>query len=54
MGDGAIPLVRIVTALEAAGYDGDYDVEIFSDDLWDSDYAALLARCRAWFACLPR
>lgn len=48
-GDGAIPLDRILPALEAAGYRGFYDVEIFSEDLWRSDYAALLARCRAWF-----
>ena len=53
MGDGVIPLDRIVAALDAAGYDGYYDVEIFSDDLWASDYSALLARCRGWFQGLP-
>jgi sugar phosphate isomerase/epimerase len=53
MGDGVIPLDRIVAALDAAGYDGYYDVEIFSEDLWQSEYPALLARCRAWFQGLP-
>jgi sugar phosphate isomerase/epimerase len=31
-GDGVLPLTPILSALEAAGYDGWYEVEIFSDD----------------------
>jgi sugar phosphate isomerase/epimerase len=49
MGDGVIPLPQIVRAIEATGYSGYYDVEIFSEELWRGDYGAMLARCRAWF-----
>jgi sugar phosphate isomerase/epimerase len=31
-GDGVLPLPRLLGALDAAGYDGFYEVEIFSDD----------------------
>jgi len=46
-GDGVIPLREIVGAVERTGYDGLYEVEIMSDDLWASDYDHLLERCRA-------
>jgi sugar phosphate isomerase/epimerase len=49
MGDGVIPLARIIRAIEATGYAGYYDVEIFSEELWRGDHVAMLARCRAWF-----
>ena len=48
-GDGVIPLPQIIGHLDACGYDGVYDVEIFSERLWDSDYPALLQQCRRWF-----
>lgn len=34
MGDGVIELRRIRAAVEAAGYTGPIEVEIFNDDLW--------------------
>lgn len=34
MGDGFIDLAALTTAVEAAGYDGDIEVEIFNADLW--------------------
>jgi sugar phosphate isomerase/epimerase len=56
-GDGTAELPSILGALEAAGWDGLYDLEIFSDDgtfgntwpdsLWAEDGAALAGRGRA-------
>jgi sugar phosphate isomerase/epimerase len=34
MGDGCIDLARMTRAVDAAGYDGDIEVEIFSAELW--------------------
>jgi sugar phosphate isomerase/epimerase len=48
-GDGVIPLPAILGHLDGLGYEGIYEVEIFSESLWKSDYTALLARCRSWF-----
>jgi sugar phosphate isomerase/epimerase len=55
-GDGALDLVSAFRALDAGGYDGWYDVEIFSDNgvfgdafpdsLWDIDAAELARRAR--------
>jgi sugar phosphate isomerase/epimerase len=35
MGDGVIDLRRIRTAVEATGYDGPIEVEIFNQQIWD-------------------
>jgi sugar phosphate isomerase/epimerase len=48
-GEGIIPLVEIIRHLDRSGYDGVYDVEIFSETLWRSPYPPLLAHCRRWF-----
>jgi sugar phosphate isomerase/epimerase len=58
-GEGAADLPAILGALEAAGWDGFYDLEIFSDNgafgaaypdsLWDLDAAALARRARGAF-----
>ncbi len=48
-GDGAVDLASILTALERAGWDGAYDLEIFSDDLWGVPGAELARRGRAAF-----
>lgn len=55
-GDGAADVPAILGALERAGWDGFYDIEIFSDNgtfgvaypdsLWDVDGAELVARGR--------
>ena len=45
MGDGIIDIPKIRTWLERAGYQGRYEVEIFSSDLWQrdqKDYIALI------------
>ncbi len=36
MGDGVIELRRLRTAVDAAGYDGPIEVEIFNQALWDT------------------
>jgi sugar phosphate isomerase/epimerase len=35
MGDGVIELRRLRGAVDAAGYDGPIEVEIFNQTLWD-------------------
>ena len=59
-GDGAADLAAILGALDGAGWDGYYDLEIFSDNgafgsaypdsLWDLDAAELARRGRDAFA----
>ncbi len=41
-----IPLDCLVGALERAGYDGYYDVELIGEEIESCDYAALLASTR--------
>ena len=54
LGDGIIPLDRIVGSLIEAGYCGYFDIQIWSEELWESDYIRLLNRCRSGFAdCIP-
>ena len=58
-GDGVADVPRILALLDQAGWDGLYDIEIFSDDgtfgtaypdsLWAVPAAELLARARAAF-----
>lgn len=54
LGDGVIPLSDFVRALDEAGFDGFYDIEILSDELWQSDYRELLQNCRKRFDALWR
>ena len=58
-GDGVLDLGAVFRTLEAGGYDGWYDVEIFSDNgafgdafpdsLWDVDPTELARRARESF-----
>ncbi len=58
-GDGCADVPRILTALDEAGWDGLYDIEIFSDDgtfgatypdsLWAADPAEVLQAARTAF-----
>jgi sugar phosphate isomerase/epimerase len=43
MGDGQIDLRALRSAVDAAGYTGDIEVEIFNQDLWDADPDQVLA-----------
>lgn len=44
-GQGTIPLQDMVGELEKCGYDGWYEVEVWSRDLWNSDYPDLIQGC---------
>lgn len=48
-GEGVLPVCEIIEQLEAGGYQGHYDLEIWSDDLWKQDYVQVLQRCRDGF-----
>lgn len=48
-GDGVIPLKPILESLLANGYTGDFDMQVWSTELWQSDYRRLLADCRGCF-----
>jgi sugar phosphate isomerase/epimerase len=52
LGDGVIPLSEIISAIESTGYQGFYDVEIMSDEVWKSDYDVLLRELKSRFARL--
>ena len=52
LGEGQIPLDAIIAALVEHGYSGYFDIQIWSDDLWRSDYTELLRRCCAQFDSL--
>lgn len=44
MGDGHIDFGPVTRAVEAAGYAGDIEVEIFNQDIWDADPRAVALR----------
>lgn len=44
-GAGALPIERIISVLESAGYDGWYETEVWSRDLWKLDHHDLIGLC---------
>jgi len=46
MGDGVIELRRLREAVEAAGYGGPIEVEIFNQKVWDTPGGEVLALIR--------
>lgn len=53
MGDGVIELRRIRAAVEAAGYDGPIEVEIFNQTIWDTPGNDVLAvMCKRFLECV--
>ena len=44
MGDGVIDLRRLREAVDATGYDGPIEVEIFNEEIWDSADEHLIDR----------
>jgi sugar phosphate isomerase/epimerase len=48
-GEGVLPVREIIEQLEAGGYQGHYDFEIWSEELWKQDYVQILQRCRDSF-----
>lgn len=51
-GNGSLPLGRIMQAFQAARYSGRYEMDIWSNELWQTDYVQLLDECRSRFAVL--
>lgn len=49
-GDGVIDFAAITTLVQAAGYTGDVEVEIFNQEIWDTPAADAVARTVASFA----
>ena len=47
-----MPLREILKAVDRTGYEGFYDVELFSEELWQGDYSQLLRDCKRAFADL--
>ncbi len=52
LGEGIVPLADLIGALNAGGYDGDYDVELFGDDVSPDDYEKLLVDSQEFFTRL--
>ena len=52
LGDGVVPLVEIVAALKAGGYDGYYDVELLGEEIEPADYRSLLEHAKEAFRTL--
>jgi sugar phosphate isomerase/epimerase len=50
MGDGHIDFGPLIRAVTAAGYTGDVEVEIFNQEIWNTDPAAVVARTVRAFA----
>jgi sugar phosphate isomerase/epimerase len=49
LGDGDVPLPRIIKALRQAGYGGYYDVELMGEEIENCDYRQLLERSKQAF-----
>ncbi len=45
-GDGIIPLPEIIRGFQTAGFDGYYDVQVWSNTGWAADYAVAVSQCR--------
>jgi sugar phosphate isomerase/epimerase len=52
LGEGIVPLAEIIAALEAGGYDGYYDVELFGEEIESDDYRSLLGHAKEAFGKL--
>lgn len=48
-GDGAAPNAQIFHWLEDAGFQGWYDLELFSEDIWKMPHEHVLQATRFWF-----
>lgn len=51
-GDGDIPLGDVVSAFDDSQYDGYFEFEIWSEELWKSDYDLVIQSCRSRFDAL--
>ena len=53
MGEGVIPLERIIRAFHDAGYEGYYDVEVLGPDVEALGYEETIRRCLDYICRLP-
>jgi len=51
-GDGVVPLVDMTQAFLNAGYRGQFEIEVWSEAMWESDYGEVLRDCRRRFDAL--
>ncbi|UUO08682.1 sugar phosphate isomerase/epimerase [Blastopirellula sp. J2-11] len=49
LGSGKLPLREIVTALQSAGYEGAFDVELMGLEIENTDYDQLISQTRGYF-----
>ncbi len=49
LGEGVMPLKKLLGAIDQAGYDGFYEIEVFSPRFTEEDHATLITRCKAAF-----
>ncbi|MCH8221544.1 MAG: sugar phosphate isomerase/epimerase [Proteobacteria bacterium] len=54
LGEGIIPLSEITRAFVEANYHGYFEIEIWSDEVWNADYDQLLHLCRRGFDAFCR
>jgi sugar phosphate isomerase/epimerase len=52
LGDGCIDFGPVTAAVTAAGYDGDVEVEIFNEQVWDAPADRTAATIRERFAAV--
>ena len=48
-GDGAAPNAQIFHWLEDAGFQGWYDLELFSEDIWKMPHEYIVQSTKSWF-----
>ena len=51
-GEGCIPLADIISAFAASQYNGFYELDVWSEELWNSDYRKVLQACLSRFQSL--
>ena len=50
LGEGTVPLAKIIAALMHAGFDGDYEVELMGEEIEAANYSAIIECSRQRFA----
>lgn len=46
-GEGIIPLPELIQAFQSAGYAGYFDIQVWSGNVWKSNYTHLIEQCHA-------
>ncbi len=49
-GRGVVPIKDIIQMTELSGYTGPYELELFSDELWESDYHDMIREFKEWYS----